>query len=308
VGVRFPKGSSESFRYDPLGRRIEIAHGTQATRYSYDGETIDVEYDAANTLVATHLHAPTADAILESARGGQRFYHHVDGLGSVTAITDQTGNVVSRYVYDAFGNQRVTGSAVNPFTFTGREFDAATGLYYYRLRTYDPQAGRFLSEDPLPAANPYPYVSNNPVSLTDPSGAQDAAEYAESSAQDTALLARGEANVDVYYAVEESSGKCYFGITNNIARRTGEHARNGIKIVEHFELQITRNEARVVEQKLFEAYDGAISQGGTKLANRISSIAEGGPLWNLVLQETVAFADISAILDAVSAADPPCIP
>ena len=167
IGVSFPDGSSESFRYDPLGRRIEIAHGSQATRYSYDGILIDAEYNAGNALVATYLHGPTTpDAILESTRGGQRFYHHLDGLGSATAITDQTGNVVSRYVYDAFGNQRVTGSAVNPFTFTGRELDAASGLYYYRLRTYDPRTGRFLSEDPLPAANPYPYVSNNPVSFS----------------------------------------------------------------------------------------------------------------------------------------------
>jgi RHS repeat-associated protein len=309
MGVRFPDGSSESFRYDPLGRRIEIAHGTQATRYSYDSENIDAEYDAGNTLVATHLHAPAVDAILESARGGQRFYHHVDGLGSVTAITDQTGNVVSRYVYDAFGNQRITGSAVTPFSFTGREFDAATGLYYYRLRTYDPRIGRFLSEDPLPADNLYPYVSNNPVSLTDPSGAQEEIEEAGISEQQTALLARGEANVDAYAAVDETTGKCYFGITNNIVRRTGEHARNSIKVIKHFQLQIRRNEARVVEQNIFEAYGGAASQGGVKLANRISSIAEGGPLWNLVLKEDLAFAEISAaIVDAAAEADPACIP
>ncbi|HEY4587620.1 MAG TPA: RHS repeat-associated core domain-containing protein, partial [Thermoanaerobaculia bacterium] len=297
---------SESFRYDPLGRRIEIAHGAQATRFSYDGQAVDAEYDATSSLVATHLHAPTADAILESTRGGQRFYHHVDGLGSVTAITDQTGNVVSRYVYDAFGNQRVTGSAVNPFTFTGRELDTATGLYYYRLRTYDPQAGRFLSEDPLPAANPYPYVSNNPVSLTDPSGAQESAEYAELSAEDAALLARGEANVDVYYAVEETSGDCYFGITNNFGRRVAQHGER-FRVIENLNLQLTRNQARVVEQRLIEEGGGAISQGGT-LANRINSIAEGGPFWGLVLQTTLSFVDISAVLDAVSAADLPCIP
>jgi len=306
TSVSFPDGSSESFRYDPLGRRIEIAHGAQATRYSYDGTAVDAEYDAANTLVATHLHAPTADAILESTRGGQRFYHHIDGLGSVTAITDQTGNVVSRYVYDAFGNQRVTGSAVNPFTFTGRELDAATGLYYYRLRTYDPQAGRFLSEDPLPSANPYPYVSNNPVSLTDPSGAQDEVEYAEISSQDAALLARGEANVDVYYAVEETSGDCYFGITNNFERRVAQHG-DRFQVIEKLNLQLTRNEARVVEQKLIGEYGGAVSQGGT-LANKINSIAEGGPLWGLVLQTTLSFVDISAVLGAVSAADLPCVP
>ena len=306
VAVNFPDGSRETFRYDPFGRRIEIAHGTQVTRYSYDDPVIDAEYNGANALVATYVHGATADSVLEQTRGSQRFYYHVDGLGSVTAITDQTGNVVSRYVYDAFGNQRVTGSAVNPFSFTGRELDAATGLYYYRLRTYDPRTGRFLSEDPLPSANPYPYVSNNPVSLTDPSGASDAVEYDALIAQDLELAAQGEANVDVYYAVEASSERCYFGITNNFARRVAQHGER-FRVIENLNLQLTRNQARVVEQTLIEEYGGAISQGGT-LANRINSIAEGGALWNLTLQTILPFVDISAVLGAVAAADLPCIP
>ncbi len=40
-----------------------------------------------------------------------------------------------------------TGTLNNPFSYTGREFDSETGLYYYRARYYDPSAGRFLSED-----------------------------------------------------------------------------------------------------------------------------------------------------------------
>jgi RHS repeat-associated protein len=57
--------------------------------------------------------------------------------------------------------------------YTGREFDPDTSLYYYRARWYDPQVGRFISEDPVAFAgghNWYTYVSDNPVNLTDPSG------------------------------------------------------------------------------------------------------------------------------------------
>ncbi len=43
-----------------------------------------------------------------------------------------------------------TGAAVvdQPYGFTDREYDAESGLYYYRARHYDPATGRFLQEDP----------------------------------------------------------------------------------------------------------------------------------------------------------------
>jgi len=50
---------------------------------------------------------------------------------------------------------------------------AQTSLYYYRARYYDPQAGRFLREDPVDfrgGVNFYQYVRNNPLNLFDPSG------------------------------------------------------------------------------------------------------------------------------------------
>lgn len=61
----------------------------------------------------------------------------------------------------------------SPFHYTGRELDSETGLYYYRARYYDSDAGRFSSEDPLrfyAGRNFYLYGRNNPSSLTDPSG------------------------------------------------------------------------------------------------------------------------------------------
>lgn len=58
-------------------------------------------------------------------------------------------------------------------SFTGKEWDPETGLYYYRARYDDPTTGRFLSEDPVGFAastNHYVYVQNNPVLFTDPTG------------------------------------------------------------------------------------------------------------------------------------------
>lgn len=304
TSVFLPGGSLVAYRYDPFGRRIEVTHGAQITRYSYDDLVVDAEYDGANALVATYVHGATPDSILESTRGGQRYFHLVDGLGSVTAVTDQTGSVIARYTYDAFGNQQVTGSAVNPFSFTGRELDAATGLYYYRLRTYDPRIGRFLSEDPLPSANPYTYVLNDPLDRTDPSGAQDSEEEASILAQDIKLAAQGTKNVKVYFAIERdaSEGECYFGITNNFIRRTAQHG-DRFRFIKEIDLTFTRGQARVVEQKLITTFGGAqrTAENAGQLSNIINSIADGGPLWNLSTQLALPFADISAILDTVTA-------
>ncbi|MHB9050224.1 MAG: RHS repeat-associated core domain-containing protein, partial [Pirellulales bacterium] len=66
-------------------------------------------------------------------------------------------------------------SAEQPrFTYTARELDSDTGLYYYRARWYDAATGKFMSEDPIDFAggdqNLYRYVRNSPLLYTDPSG------------------------------------------------------------------------------------------------------------------------------------------
>lgn len=75
---------------------------------------------------------------------------------------------------DSFGNvTRSTGSLANPFQYTGRDFDAETGLSYYRARYYDPQTGRFLSEDSaqsIAGVNFYLYVRGNSIAYRDPFG------------------------------------------------------------------------------------------------------------------------------------------
>jgi RHS repeat-associated protein len=69
----------------------------------------------------------------------------------VVALTDASANVARTYAYDAWGRGQSAGEGgpANPFSFTGREYDAETGLYYLRARYYDPAVGRFISPDPL---------------------------------------------------------------------------------------------------------------------------------------------------------------
>ena len=44
-----------------------------------------------------------------------------------------------------------TGTAATERLFTGQRFGAATGLYYYNARYYDPTIGRFISPDTIVA-------------------------------------------------------------------------------------------------------------------------------------------------------------
>ncbi len=166
---------TSTYRYDGLGRRIEKVANGQTKRYIYDGEDILLEYDGANALQARYTHGPGIDEPIAVTKGGNTFFYHQDGLGSVTDLTDSAGAMAKSYSYDAYGTiVDQAGTVDQPYTYTGREFDAESGLYYYRARYYDSTTGRFLQEDPIGifggTNNLYQYAGGNPISLVDPLG------------------------------------------------------------------------------------------------------------------------------------------
>ncbi len=195
IKITFPNSSFVTYSYDGLGRRIEKNVSGVMTRYVYDGGDILMEYNSVNQLTAYYIHGPGIDEPLSVARdlnhnstfeSNEHFFYHTDALGSVTAITDNTGNLVESYQYDSFGNPTIYNSTNtvipesligNSYLFTGREYDSESGLYYYRHRYYDPKVGRFISEDPIAgnltrpqSLNLYPYVENDPENSVDPFG------------------------------------------------------------------------------------------------------------------------------------------
>ncbi|MCW5548831.1 MAG: RHS repeat-associated core domain-containing protein [Opitutaceae bacterium] len=113
-------------------------------------------------------------------------YFHSDGLGSITAVTNEWGAVEKRFAYDAWGKRidpgtgsTITGSTAAGYSrgFTDHEQLDDLGLIHMNGRIYDPVLGRFLSADPFvddagdsQSYNRYSYVSNNPLGYTDPSG------------------------------------------------------------------------------------------------------------------------------------------
>jgi RHS repeat-associated protein len=166
------------YQYDGLGRRVWSKVGGVETRFIYDGESVIEEYldDNGWELAAVYVHGAGTDSVLAVTRDGQTFYYHYDGLGSVTELTDADGLLAQAYEYDAWGIPTIYDpehASGNPYLFTGRRWDAALSLYYYRARHYAPDLGRFLQPDPIgyeQTTNLYAYVGSSPTILIDPTG------------------------------------------------------------------------------------------------------------------------------------------
>ncbi len=113
------------------------------------------------------------------------YYIHKDNLGSFDKVTNESGAVVDRYSFDAWGNRRnydnwtLPDNSTHLFSrgYTGHEHLDKFGLINMNGRLYDSKLGRFLSPDPVlqdPSNtqnyNRYSYCLNNPFAYTDPSG------------------------------------------------------------------------------------------------------------------------------------------
>ena len=174
VRVDLPDGSYVAYTYDSMDNRVS-RRGTDGsmTYYVYDGLDLVQEVNAAGVVIANYVY-DGLDHPLSMARGGVTAYYVYDGQGNVTALVNAAGAVLASYRYDPWGNTLSVGgsqpSLANPFRFSGREWDAETGLYFLRARYYDPQLGRFISPDPASIIRDYVYAANNPINNSDPTG------------------------------------------------------------------------------------------------------------------------------------------
>jgi len=107
-------GGTVSFKYDPLGRRIQKSFGGVYTNYLYDGDNLLEEMDGSGNVLARYVQGLGVDETLADVRGSEVSYYESDALGSTTSLTNSLGAVVGTYEYNSFGTAEAVEQAL-PF-------------------------------------------------------------------------------------------------------------------------------------------------------------------------------------------------
>jgi RHS repeat-associated protein len=161
------------FTYDGLERRIRVVEKDNGVAQSESNvvwcrEEICEERAGDGATIVRRVFVQG-----EQISGANRYFA-TDHLGSVTAVTDGSVALVTRYDFDPSGRRAITaGVPSTSIGFTGHPVHAASGTYLTLYRTYDPDLARWISEDPLgfdAGPNFYAYVGNSLTTAIDPVG------------------------------------------------------------------------------------------------------------------------------------------
>ena len=182
-----------TYRYDALGRRIAqrieeiISPGmppgreeVRETQFVWQGMRLAQERETGRgtrTYIydPVRTYAPVA-RVDRAGSGDTVWYYHTNPAGTAKMVTDAQGKVVWDGLYGAWGkvlaNDGGAHGFAQPLRMPGQYADEVSGLHYNTFRMYDPEAGRFISPDPIGlngGLNLYQYAPN-PIGWIDPLG------------------------------------------------------------------------------------------------------------------------------------------
>ena len=190
--IKKPAGNTEiwTYAYDPFGRRLSkerqdklawTSTEPKRTHFVWDGSRLlqEYTYKGCYTYIYTDQdsYEPLAQ-IFDNAKDETQYlaYFHNDQVGIPREMTDIHGNLLWYGEYTAWGrlkkDERVYKDAHQPFRLQNQYFDQETGLHYNLMRYYEPEAGRFVNQDPiglLGGENLYSFAPNANV-WVDPLG------------------------------------------------------------------------------------------------------------------------------------------
>ena len=167
--IKKPAGNTEiwTYAYDPFGRRLSkerqdklawTSTDPKRTHFVWDGSRLlqEYTYKGSYTYIYTDQdsYEPLAQ-IFDNAKDGKQYlsYFHTDQIGIPKEMTDIHGNLLWYGEYTAWGrlkkDGRVYRNAHQPFRLQNQYFDEETGLHYNLKRYYEPEAGRFVNQDPI---------------------------------------------------------------------------------------------------------------------------------------------------------------
>ncbi len=167
-----------AYSYDAFGRRTLRSQGgsSEGTHYGDLGDEPSIDTGSEGKALRSYVQGPAG--LLEERAGESTAYPLSDRHGDITALAGEAGEIESREEYDPWG-ARTSGPNLE-FGYLGaqqRRADPASGLVQMGERSYSPETGTFLSEDPImghigkgPSLNHYPYTWDDPLNRYDLNG------------------------------------------------------------------------------------------------------------------------------------------
>ena len=167
--IKKPAGNTEiwTYAYDPFGRRLSkerqdklawTSTDPKRTHFVWDGSRLlqEYTYKGSYTYIYTDQdsYEPLAQ-VFDNAKDSKQYlaYFHNDQVGIPREMTDIHGNLLWYGEYTAWGrlkkDERVYQNAHQPFRLQNQYYDEETGLHYNLMRYYEPEAGRFVNQDPI---------------------------------------------------------------------------------------------------------------------------------------------------------------
>ena len=302
--VRSSKGDDAvTFTYDIFGRQTSRTDISGTQNFFYAGDQKIEERNASGQVTKQYVWGNSIDELLRldiyNGSSSTPYYVHTDNIGSTTAITDSSGNLVERVTYDVYGlptftdalGQTLKKSTIrNTTLFQGREYDYDLGLYNYRARYFDPTMGRFLQTDPLgyqDSMNLYQGMGMNPVNFVDPRGKRISSNTLKYWGSYDKALEYVKYNLGLYLAGGDSLGRAYDKLVRN-----GLVTEKGNPEDISFALSLLTSPTLDVfnvtpEQFAKDVAGGAISSGTGLINMAAKGLSLGNPLsWKQIDQAT----------------------
>lgn len=164
-------GTTVTFAYDGLGRRLKQTVGATETRYLWCGIVICQQRNGSDTAEKRFY---SEGEYVHS--GTKKYLTLADHLGSVRDVIDITGTptLVGSFDYRPYGEvARSWGTVTTGYTYAGLFAQTNTGLLLSTTRAYNPANGKWLNVDPIRetgGVNLTGYVGGNPLNVIDIAG------------------------------------------------------------------------------------------------------------------------------------------